>query len=79
MKEKIIEEKLKFHVEMVKLGTTITVAVGGGTVGLLLNPNRFLKVLAGMLGLLVILGSISFTVSHYFQIKKLFKALEEEK
>jgi len=79
MKEKILEEKLKFHMEMVKLGTTITVAVGGGTIGLLLNPNSFLKVLAGVLGLLVVLGSVSFTVSHYFQIKELFKVLEEGK
>ena len=46
MDREALKERIKFYTEMVKLGTAVSIAVGGGSVGLLL-------IFGGLHGLLV--------------------------
>ena len=72
-----IKEKIRFSVEMVKLGVFISTAVGGGAAGLLLNLNTQIKVVLFFTALLILISSVLFSLTSFLKALEYLKRLEE--
>ncbi len=71
-----IKEKIKFFSEMVKLGVFISIAVGSGAAGLLLNLNSKIKVLLFFTALLILISSVLFSLTSFLKTLESLKKLE---
>ncbi len=76
MDREALKERIKFYTEMVKLGTAVSIAVGGGSVGLLLNLDSGLKAVLFLLSILLVLSSVVFTVSSFLEALDCLRKLE---
>ena len=77
-KVEAIKERIRFYTEMVKLGTVISMAVGSGAAGLILNLNSKLKVILLILALLIFANSVLFSLTAFLKALEYLKKLEEE-
>ena len=56
MSEKALQERIKLETELLRLVAISTLAIGGGSIGLLLGAQTFLRLVLATGGLLVTVG-----------------------
>ena len=74
-----VKERVRFYTEMVKLGTVVSLTVGGGAVGLVFNLKDELRVLAFIGAVFVEVASVMFTVHSYLKVLDYLDRLEKLK
>jgi len=74
---KVLEEKIRFYTEMVKLGTIASITIGGGSASLLLSMDSGLKAILFLLSVVLTMSAVVFTVSSFLKALDYMKELEK--
>ena len=73
----LIAERLKFETEVLKLLVLLGVALGGGSLGLLVSRLTSLKLVLAGIGLPITVMIIIMVVRQYIKIRAIIKRAEE--
>lgn len=73
----LIAERLKFETEVLKLLVLLGVALGGGSLGLLVSRLTSLKLVLAGIGLPITVMIIIMVVRQYMKIRAIIKRAEE--
>lgn len=78
MSKEALKEEIKFLTEIFRLGAILLVAIGGGTISLILGEHTILRNLFATTGLVAIVGLV--IVLYYLQlhIRYLILQIKEE-
>ena len=73
----LVAERLKFETEVLKLLVLLGVALGGGSLGLLIGKLTGLKLVLAGIGLPITVMIIIMVVRQYMKIRAIIKRAEE--
>lgn len=73
----LVAERLKFETEVLKLLVLLGVALGGGSLGLLIGELTSLKLVLAAMGLPITVMMIVMVVRQYRKIRSIIKRAEE--
>lgn len=73
----LVAERLKFETEVLKLLVLLGVALGGGSLGLLVSRLTSLKLVLAGIGLPITVMIIIMVVRQYMKIRAIIKRAEE--
>ena len=73
----LVAERLKFETEVLKLLVLLGVALGGGSLGLLIGELTGLKLVLAGIGLPITVMIIIMVVRQYMKIRAIIKRAEE--
>jgi uncharacterized membrane protein len=77
MPKEEVKEEIKFLTEIFRLGAILLVAIGGGTISLILGEHSSLRNLFAATGLIAIVGLVIALYSLQLRIRRLIGQLKE--
>ena len=72
-----LRERIRYETEVVKLMTLVTVAIGGGSASLLLNPTSTFRLGVGVVGFLMTLAFSIMLYQQHTRIQRLINQLPD--